>query len=96
VGVNSTSKYDPIAPPPRARRELVLGLGNELLSDDAVGLLAARRVAELAGARVDHAEACVATLDLLPVIAGYDRLIVVDAFLSGVEPPGGAIHSGAQ
>jgi hydrogenase maturation protease len=76
----------------RVRRELVLGLGNELLGDDAVGLLAARRVAERAGERVDHAEACVATLDLLPVIAGYERLIVVDAYLSADDPPGRSIH----
>ena len=82
----------PGAPTPQSRRVLVLGLGNELLGDDAVGLLAARRVAELAGKRADHAEACVCTLDLLPVIAGYERLVVVDAYRSDADPPGRAIR----
>jgi len=70
---------------------LVLGLGNALLGDDGVGLRAARRVAELAGARADHVEACVATIDLLSVIAGYDRVIVIDAFISTDHPPGTAL-----
>jgi hydrogenase maturation protease len=72
----------------RKRPTLVLGLGNDILRDDGVGLCAARRVAEFAGDRADHAEACLATIDLLPVIAGYDRVIVVDAYVSDAEPPG--------
>ena len=76
----------------RAKTVLVLGLGNEILGDDGVGLLASRRVAELAGEQADHAEACVATLDLLPMIAGYERVIVVDAYLSPAELPGAAVR----
>ena len=70
-----------------AERTLVLGLGNPLLRDDAVGLLAARRVAELAG-DVRLAEACGATVDLLPIITGYDRVVVLDAYVSAGHPPG--------
>jgi hydrogenase maturation protease len=82
----------PAAQEDRARRTLVLGLGNEILCDDGVGLLAARRVADRLGGRVDHAEACVATLDLLPVIAGYRRVVVVDAYVSPTDPPGHAVR----
>ncbi len=72
-------------------RTLVLGLGNELLRDDGVGLRAARRVAEIAGGRADLAEACVATVDLLPLITRYDRVVVVDAYVSADDPPGTAV-----
>jgi len=67
---------------------LILGLGNEILRDDGVGLRAARRVAELAGDLADHVEACVATVDLLEPMAGYRRVVVVDAFLSRRHPVG--------
>lgn len=74
-------------------RTLILGLGNEVLRDDRVGLVAARRVAELAGGRADLAEACVATIDLLSLMAGYERVIVVDAYLSPTDPPGTALRA---
>ena len=61
---------------------LLLGLGNDILTDDAVGLLAARKVAELIGDEADFAEACVATIDLLPMISGYRRVVVVDSLMS--------------
>jgi len=77
----------------RSRTVLVLGLGNEILGDDAIGLLASRHLAARLGDRVDHAEACVANLDLLPVIAGYRRVIVLDAFLSPTSPAGTAVRA---
>ncbi len=80
----------------RDRPRLILGLGNEMLGDDGVGLLASRRVAALAGDRADFAEACVATVDLLPVIAGYERVVVVDAYLSEEHPPGHAVRATAE
>ena len=43
-------------------RTLVLGLGNEVLTDDGVGLRAARMVGSLAGDEADVVEACVATI----------------------------------
>jgi hydrogenase maturation protease len=72
---------------------LVLGLGNDILRDDGVGLAAARRIAQLAGDRVELREACVATLDLLPTLAGRDRAVVVDAYLSPDDPPGTRIRA---
>jgi hydrogenase maturation protease len=77
----------------RRERVLVLGLGNELLRDDGVGLVAARRVAELAAGRADLVEACVATVDLLQVLRGYDRVVVVDAWVSDNAPPGTTIRA---
>jgi len=77
----------------RSRSTLILGLGNDLLMDDGVGLRAARRVAELVGDRADLVEACLASVDLLPIINGYDRVIVVDAFYSPDFPPGMSVRA---
>ncbi len=74
-------------------RTLVLGLGNECLCDDGVGLVAARRVAELAGDRAELVEACVPTVDLVTLLSGYDRVVVVDAFWSPELRPGTAVHA---
>jgi len=61
-------------------RTLVLGLGNPILTDDGVGLQVAK---ELEG-RIDRREVTVmetslAGLDLLDLLAGYDRAIIIDA-----------------
>jgi len=77
-------------------RSLVLGLGNEVLKDDGVGLCAARRVAERAGGRADLALACMASIDLLPIMAGYDRVVVVDAYRSPTAAPGTPVHAAAE
>ena len=77
-------------------RTLVLGLGNEILRDDAVGLRAARRVAEKAGEGATLALACAANIDLLPVMAGYDRVVVVDAYRSPTAVAGTPLHCAAD
>jgi hydrogenase maturation protease len=68
---------------------LVLGLGNPLLGDDAVGLKVARlvreRVAGTADIEVDEEEA--GGLRLMERLTGYDRAILVDAAVTG-SPPG--------
>lgn len=74
-------------------RTLVLGLGNEILSDDGVGLQAARRIREFVGDRVDVHEACIATIDILSIISGYERVVIVDSFLSPELPPGTAVRA---
>jgi hydrogenase maturation protease len=75
---------------------LLLGLGNEILTDDAVGLLASRRIAQLVGDRVDYAEECVATIDLLTVLSGYQRVVVIDALLDPDLPPGSRVRATAD
>jgi hydrogenase maturation protease len=61
-------------------RTLIFGLGNPILSDDAVGMVVAREVhAHVADADTDLVEASVAGLEILDIVAGYDKVIVVDA-----------------
>lgn len=69
-------------------RTLVLGLGNELAGDDAVGILVARAVREQVDDAVDVVESSASGLALIEVFAGYDRAIVVDSILTGRNPPG--------
>ncbi len=67
---------------------LVLGLGNPILSDDGVGIHTARAVAaRLQRDDVAFAEASIGGLRLLDVIAGYQRVIIVDA-IQGRGRPG--------
>lgn len=59
-----------------------MGMGNPILSDDAVGVRLAREIGkELAGIPgLDVLEECsVGGLNILEVLEGYDRLIVLDS-----------------
>lgn len=69
-------------------RTLVLGLGNELAADDAVGLLAVRAVSEDVAGAADVVESSASGMALIELFAGYDRALVVDAIRTGRNPPG--------
>jgi hydrogenase maturation protease len=73
-------------------KTLVLGLGNPLLRDDAVGIRVAERLKPLLADEVDI-EVDVdywGGLRLMERMVGYERAIVIDAILSGAEP--GTLH----
>ncbi len=79
-------------------RTLVLGLGNELLGDDAVGLAAVRALrAEWAAAagpagpdgdQVEIVETALSGLALLDLFIGFDRALIIDSVCTGRRPPG--------
>jgi len=70
-------------------RSLVLGLGNSLRRDDAIGLRVADEVAQRLGedAEVDVAQDVCGGLRLMERMIGYDRVVVIDA-AEFEEPPG--------
>ncbi len=70
-------------------RTLVIGLGNPLLRDDAVGLMVARGVTAGVASRtdVDVLEDYRGGLRLMERMIGYDRAVIVDSLVSG-RPPG--------
>lgn len=78
------------APPARSASVLVLGLGNAILSDDAVGLRVVRALRQ----RLEPGDPVVAEeseemgLALLDSIVGYRELVLVDAILTGLQAPG--------
>jgi hydrogenase maturation protease len=67
-------------------KTIILGLGNPSFGDDGVGALVARALRlRVASSNVQVEEAAVAGLDVLDIVAGFDRAIIVDA----VQSPGG-------
>jgi len=60
---------------------LILGLGNDLLGDDGIGLLAAQALEHSGGGSVTVTGSALSGLYLLDLIEGYDDLIVVDSVL---------------
>ncbi|MBU7031952.1 MAG: hydrogenase maturation protease [Theionarchaea archaeon] len=55
---------------------LILGIGNPILTDDAVGILVARQLHDNG---IDVEELAVGGLSLLDYMVGYDKVIVIDA-----------------
>lgn len=72
---------------------LILGLGNDILTDDAIGLNVVRQLREeLAGDdRVDVRETMEMGLALLDFIVGYRAVLIVDSIQTG-QSPAGTIH----
>ena len=72
---------------------LVLGLGNDILTDDAIGLNVVRHLREeLAGdERIDVRETMEMGLALLDFIVGYRAVLIVDSIQTG-QSPAGTIH----
>jgi hydrogenase maturation protease len=79
-------------------RTLVLGLGNDLAGDDAVGIVVARAIRdELADdPRVDVVESSASGMALLEHFDGYERAVVVDAILTGRRAPGAIVERGME
>ncbi len=71
---------------------IIIGLGNPILSDDGVGVLAAQALAAIIDAEnrpeVTITEASVGGLRLMEMMVGYDRAILIDAYTAGEDPPG--------
>lgn len=72
---------------------LVLGLGNDVLTDDAVGLRVARAAASRLAGRpaVVVRETMEMGLALLDEIVGFDALVLVDSVQTG-RAPAGHVH----
>jgi hydrogenase maturation protease len=70
----------------------IIGLGNSILTDDGVGIYTAREVGRRLSAAglqdsVDIAESEVAGFALMELMAGWDRVILVDSIqFDGLEP----------
>ena len=67
---------------------LVLGLGNELLADDAVGLLIIRELTKVYKGQAELVECTVSGLALLEYFIDFEKAIIVDAIHTGKKPPG--------
>jgi hydrogenase maturation protease len=73
---------------PRRSANLVLALGNDLLGDDGVGLLAARALAADWAEDAEIVESGESGLALLELLEGYRRTLLLDAIQTCQAPPG--------
>ncbi len=70
-----------------AERVLVLGVGNLLRGDEGVGVHAVRELTKQSlPPYVDVVDGGTAGLDLLHLMEGYDRVLIIDAVEAGEEP----------
>jgi hydrogenase maturation protease len=69
--------------------QTVIGLGNEFLSDDGVGIRVLRELKERFFRRdIAFEELSVGGLGLLDYFTGSDKCIIIDAVITGNHPPG--------
>jgi hydrogenase maturation protease len=67
---------------------LVLGVGNPILSDDGVGIHVARELKKGEMPGVDVEELAASGLELLDVVRGYDKVVIIDAIQTTKGKPG--------
>ncbi len=67
---------------------LLLALGNEILGDDALGLLAARQLSTEWNGKVEIKEASTAGFGLLDYLSGYDKVLILDSVAGDAKTAG--------
>lgn len=68
---------------------LVLGLGNSLVGDDGVGIHLLRRLQTLGWRNdVEFAESAAGGIAILELVAGFQRLLLLDCIIAGEDEPG--------
>lgn len=67
---------------------LILGIGNDILGDDGVGLAAARLLKKEFEHSADIVEAIAGGFKLMELLEGYDKVLILDAVITGQHPVG--------
>lgn len=72
------------------KKTLVIGLGNPILTDDGIGLHVAEAIEKALPENnmVEVLQASVGGLTLMEMMVGYDRVYLVDAYLTECPQPG--------
>lgn len=71
-------------------KTLVLGLGNDILCDDGVGIHIANQLRDILPKNpdIDIKTATLAGFNLLDILTGYDRVILIDAIKTNIGKVG--------
>lgn len=71
-------------------KTLVLGIGNQILGDDGVGVHVAQELAKLIeeDEAITVEDASTSGLNLLDIIPGYDKVVIIDAIMTEEGEPG--------
>jgi len=69
---------------------IIIGVGNPVLSDDSVGIVAARKLKSKLHSRtgVEIREFCAGGIRLMEIMQGYKRAIIIDAIVTADGEPG--------
>ncbi len=72
---------------------LILGLGNELLCDDAIGIHLVSEFEKLFPSPAIHFKtSCTGGLEIVEIITGYNQVIIIDAIKTQNGVPGRVYH----
>jgi len=74
---------------------LILGVGNPILTDDGVGIKIAQKLKE-ENPELEVVETSEAGIALLDLIAGYDKLIIIDSIKTEQGKPGQVYKLGLE
>ncbi len=69
-------------------KTILIGLGNPLLTDDAIGIRVARSLSEDDFSNIDIEEASVGGMELVEMLMGYERAVIVDSIITGKKDVG--------
>jgi len=72
----------------RTNKVLLLGIGNPLLTDDGIGIVAARDISEKKLTGVDFEEATASGIEVMEMMLDYEKVVVVDAIRWPDHEPG--------
>ena len=74
----------------------IIGLGNTILTDDGVGVYAARELQKRLGDAVDIIETETAGFSLMELLTGWDRVILIDSIQFDDLAPGTVVRIDPQ
>ena len=74
-------------------KTVILGLGNAMMSDDGIGLIIVQKLAEQVHAPdLEFKVSEKVGLNLIELLLGYDRAIIIDSIITGERAPGEIIE----
>ena len=76
------------------KKIIVLGIGNDIMGDDAAGLVAVRNLGTIFSNVVHVEETNGLGLHLLDILEGYDHALLLDAVMTGKYEPGTVVEFG--
>jgi len=74
--------------PSNQKQILILGVGNDILGDDGIGLVAVRALRIEFQDTIDVVEAAMGGLQLMELLEGYQKVLILDAIITTEHPPG--------
>ena len=75
----------------RTHNILLLALGNDILGDDAAGLVASRELRKQFHGQIDIVETSIAGFALLDYLAGYEKVLILDSMV-GTDHSQGSVR----